>query len=45
MYINEWNNFLDRLNKLNDNEFIQVIQLGNRCKELYSWIDFAPRAL
>lgn len=40
MYINEWNNFFDRLSKLNDNEFIQVIQSGNRYKELDSWIDF-----
>ena len=40
MYINEWHSFFDNLSKLNDNEFIQLIQPGARYKQLDSWIDF-----
>jgi len=40
MYISEWENFFTKLSKLNDNEFIQLIQPGNMCKKLDSWLDF-----
>lgn len=40
MYIKEWENFFKNLNKLNNNEFIELIQPGSKFKELDSWIDF-----
>ena len=40
MYIKEWKNFFKNLNKLNNNEFIELIQPGSKFKELDSWIDF-----
>ena len=40
MYISEWENFFAKLSKLNDNEFIQLIQPGTMCKKLDSWLDF-----
>lgn len=40
MYIFNYNNFFQRLENYNGNEFIPIIEKGSNCLELNSWLDF-----